>query len=168
MSSKNPVDSRVEMTQIVLPAHTNRFGTVFGGTVMSWIDICAAVSAMRHAGNLAVTASMDELHFLSGAKLGHVMTLKSQVNYAGSSSMEIGVRVESEDPVTGIKMHTATAYLTFVAVDESGARQQVPGIVPSGAVEQRRYDKASDRRKRRLSQKKEALQRSARAEEEPA
>ncbi len=117
MTAKHPLDSKVEMTQIVLPAHTNRFGTVFGGTVMSWIDICAAVSAMRHAANLAVTASMDELHFLSGAKLGQIMTLKSQVNYAGTSSMEIGVRVESEDPVSGVQKHTATAYLTFVAVD---------------------------------------------------
>jgi acyl-CoA hydrolase len=165
MTAKHPLDSKVEMTQIVLPAHTNRFGTVFGGTVMSWIDICAAVSAMRHAANLAVTASMDELHFLSGAKLGQIMTLKSQVNYAGTSSMEIGVRVESEDPVSGVQKHTATAYLTFVAVDEHGKRQAVPELIPTTDTERRRYEKAAERRKRRLDQKQEALQRSARSDQ---
>ena len=154
------------MTQIVLPAHTNRFGTVFGGTVMSWIDICAAVSAMRHASNLAVTASMDELHFLSGAKLGHVMTLKSQVNFAGTSSMEIGVRVESEDPVTGIRQHTASAYLTFVAVNNSGERQAVPGIQADSEEDKRRHEKARKRRERRVRKKQEALARSNRHENE--
>lgn len=152
------------MTQIVLPAHTNRFGTVFGGTVMSWIDVCAAVSAMRHARNLAVTASMDELHFLSGARLGHIMTLLSQVNFAGKSSMEIGVRVESEDPVTGLKQHTASAYLTFVAVNEAGERQEVPKLLIKSEDERRRHDKAEARRQSRLQKKKEALARSSRHE----
>ena len=158
MESKTPSDSKVEMTQIVLPAHTNRFGTVFGGTIMSWIDICAAVSAMRHAGNLAVTASMDELHFLSGAKLGHVVTLRSQVNFAGKTSMEIGVRVDSEDPVSGVKQHTASAYLTFVAVNEEGERQKVPALSPQSEVEEQRQERAAVRREQRLQRKDEMLQ----------
>ena len=158
MEMKTPSDSKVEMTQIVLPAHTNRFGTVFGGTIMSWIDVCAAVSAMRHAGNLAVTASMDELHFLSGAKLGHVVTLRSQVNFAGKTSMEIGVRVDSEDPVSGIKQHTASAYLTFVAVNEKGERQKVPPLQPESELEEQRQQRANERRTQRLNKKKDILQ----------
>ena len=161
MSSKTPSDSKVEMTQIVLPAHTNRFGTVFGGTIMSWIDICAAVSAMRHAGNLAVTASMDELHFLSGAQLGHVVTLRSQVNFAGKTSMEIGVRVDSEDPVSGVKQHTASAYLTFVAVNEKGERQEVPPLQPQTELEEQRLQRASERRAQRLNKKNDILEKRA-------
>lgn len=154
------------MTQIVLPAHTNRFGTVFGGTVMSWIDICAAVSAMRHASNLAVTASMDQVHFLSGARTGDVMILQSQVNYSGRTSMEVGVRVEHEDPVTGKREHTASAYLTFVAVNESGETQVVPRVAPETDAERRRYEKAEARRKARLTEKQEAMRR-ANHEPEP-
>ena len=141
------------MTQIVLPAHTNRFGTVFGGTVMSWIDICAAVAAMRHAGSLAVTASMDQVHFLSGARTGDIMTLRAQVNWAGRTSMEVGVRAEHEDPVSGEKKHTASAYLTFVAVDEQGTPRPVPKIAPQNNEETGRYDNAAQRRKARLAER---------------
>lgn len=161
MNAKRPSASRVETTQIVLPAHTNRFGTVFGGTVMSWIDVCAAVSAMRHAGRLAVTASMDQLNFLSGARTGDVMTLLSQVNYTGTTSMEVGVRVDSEDPVTGQRKHTASAYLTFVAVDEDGDPKPVPPIDPETEDERRRYVNAKARKKARLADRQAALQRKA-------
>lgn len=162
VEAKHPTDSRVEMTQIVLPAHTNRFGTVFGGTVMSWIDVCAAVSAMRHARNLAVTASMDQVHFLHGARTGDVMVLQSMVNYAGRTSMEVGVRVDCEDPTTGERTHTASAYLTFVAVDATGKPQAVPGIVPESDAETRRFDKAARRKAQRLEEKQEALRRGER------
>ena len=159
MTSKAPSDSRVEMTQIVLPAHTNRFGTVFGGTVMSWIDVCAAVSAMRHAGQLAVTASMDRVHFLSGARTGDIMVLQSQVNFTGRTSMEVGVRVEREDPITGSRQHTASAYLTFVAVDEQGVPQAVPEVEPRTEEERRRFEKGAARKQARLEEKKDALRR---------
>ena len=159
MTAKAPTDSRVEMTQIVLPAHTNRFGTVFGGTVMSWIDICAAVSAMRHAGQLAVTASMDRVHFLSGARTGDIMVLQSQVNFTGRTSMEVGVRVEREDPISGDREHTASAYLTFVAVDEQGVPQPVPTVEPVTDVQRRRYEKGAARKKARVAEKQDALRR---------
>ncbi len=161
MSGKTPRESRVEMTQIVLPTHTNRFGTVFGGQIASWIDICAAVAAMRHAGTLAVTASMDSLHFLHGARQGDVVTLKSQVNLVGRTSMEVGVRVESEDPVTGVRHHTATAYLTFVAVDETGCPQPVPPLVPETEEDRRRMEAARRRREARLAERERVRARAA-------
>ncbi len=161
MDAKKPSDSRVEMTQIVLPTHTNRFGTVFGGQVMAWMDIAAGVAAMRHAGQLAVTASMDQLHFLSGATTGEVVVLKAQVNYAGHTSMEIGVRVESEDPVTGVHKHTASAHLTFVAVNEAGEPQPVPPIAPETDDERRRYQSAERRRAERLAGRQAVLAREA-------
>lgn len=145
--------SRVEMTQIVLPAHTNKLGTVFGGTVMSWIDICAAVSAMRHAGRSAVTASVDQVHFLSGARTGDIMVLKSQVNWTGRTSMEIGVRVEQE-LLDGTRRHTTSAYLTFVAIDEHGHPREVPPLVPETEEEKRRFEDAVARREARLAMKK--------------
>ena len=159
MEAKSPSESRVEMTQIVLPAHTNRFGTVFGGTVMSWIDICAAVSAMRHGGRLAVTASMDRVNFLGGARNGEVMVLRSQVNWAGTTSMEVGVRVEREDTMTGRRELTARAYLTFVAVDEAGRPQPVPPIVARTDEDKRRHQEAAARRAARLAEREGASRR---------
>ncbi|RMG19413.1 MAG: acyl-CoA thioesterase [Deltaproteobacteria bacterium] len=147
------------MTQIVLPTHTNRFGTVFGGQIASWIDICAAVAAMRHSGTLAVTASMDSLHFLHGARQGDVVTLRSQVNLVGRTSMEVGVRVESEDPVTGARHHTASAYLTFVAVDAQGCPQPVPPLRLETDEDRRRHEKAQRRRAARLRERELLRQR---------
>jgi acyl-CoA hydrolase len=168
VTAKRPTDSKVEMTQIVLPAHTNRFGTVFGGTVMSWIDICAAVAAMRHAGNLAVTASMDQVHFLSGARTGDVMVLRAQVNWVGRTSMEVGVRADREDPVTGEHEHTASAYLTFVAVDGDGRPQPVPGLEPETETERARWTRAEERRARRLADRAKVQAREASKAEPPA
>ena len=104
---------------------------------------------------------MDELHFLSGAKLGHVVTLRSQVNFAGKTTMEIGVRVDSEDPVSGIKQHTASAYLTFVAVNEEGERQEVPPLQPQTELEEQRLQRASERRAQRLNKKNDILEKRA-------
>jgi len=162
MDAKTPADSRVEMTEIVLPTHTNYMGTVFGGQITAWIDIAGAVAAMRHSGGLAVTASMDQMHFLHGAHTGDVVVLRAQVNFAGTSSMEVGVRVECEEPLTGARHHTATAYLTFVAVDEQGSPRPVPPIYSVTQEDQRRFEKARVRREARLSARREALDREAR------
>lgn len=158
-----PSRSRVEMTEIVLPAHTNRFGTVFGGTIMSWIDIACAVSAQRHASSLVVTAAMDQLHFIHGARTGDVVTLRAQVNHAGRTSMEVGVRVECEDPVSGRTQHCATAYLIFVAVDEQGRPQGVPPLDPRTDQERRRFAAAEARREARRAERQRALERSERS-----
>lgn len=146
-----PAETRCEMTWIVLPQHANALGTAFGGAVMSWIDICAAVSAQRFTRTTVVTASMDQLSFRGPLPQGHIAVLQAMVNWAGRTSMEVGVRVEHEDPSTGQRLHTSTAYLTFVALDHDGKKIPVPTLVPTTPVEQRRWDDACRRRERRLN-----------------
>jgi acyl-CoA hydrolase len=141
------------MTQIILPSHANGLGTIFGGQVAAWIDICAGVAAMRHARNISVTASMDDLHFLAPAHVGEVLILHGRVNRAFGTSMEVGVRVESENPLTGQRRHTATAYLTFVSVDQEGNPVPVPPLLPETEEEQRRYQQAAVRRQWRLERR---------------
>ena len=150
MRSVSPAETRCEMTSIVMPGQTNALGTVFGGQIMSWIDVCAAVSAQRFARSNVVTASMDNLLFRAPIKHGHVVVLQSTVNWAGRTSMEIGVRVESEDPLTGARTHTSTCYLTFVALDKDGKPQAVPTLTPTSDAELRRHAQAELRRSARL------------------
>src|SRR6476659_6434670 len=116
MTGKSPSDSAVTMTEIVLPSDTNALGTIFGGKIMSWIDIAAAISAGRYARRVVVTASIDALHFVAPVKVGHVVHIRAQVNFTSRTSMEVGVRVDSENPLTGELTHTAKAYATFVAL----------------------------------------------------
>lgn len=143
--------SRVEMTQIVMPLHTNGAGGImFGGVVMQWIDVCAGVAAMRHAGGQVVTASIDRMDFLHPIRLGDVVILQAQVNYAAKTSMEVGCRVETEDPRTRKRRYTTKAYLTFVAVDEGGRPVPVPPVLPTTPEEERRYRDAAARRAERL------------------
>ncbi|MCM2276542.1 MAG: acyl-CoA thioesterase [Oligoflexia bacterium] len=138
------------MTEMVLPSDTNALGTIFGGKVMSWIDIAAAIAATRHARRVVVTASIDALHFLAPVKVGHVVHVRAMVNYAARTSMEVGVRVDSEHPLTGETTHTATAYTTFVALDEHGRPTPVPPIQPETEEEKRRYFEAIKRRESRM------------------
>lgn len=151
----HPADTRTEMTWIVMPGQANALGTVFGGQVMAWIDVCAAVSAQRFARCNVVTAAMDNLLFRAPIKHGQVVVLQSQVNWAGRTSMEAGVRVESEDPLTGVRVHTSTAYLTFVAVGEDGQTREVPTLVPVTADDRRRFAQGERRRARRLEAREE-------------
>ena len=150
-----PSETRCEMTWLVLPQHTNNVGGVFGGQVMAWIDVCAAISAQRFARKVVVTAAMDNLSFKASAKDGEVMVLQSQVNWAGRTSMEVGVRVESENPLTGKRVHTSTAYLTFVALDADGNPTPVPTLAPRTDTEHRRHRDAAVRRERRLRDREE-------------
>ncbi len=138
------------MTQLVLPSDTNALGTIFGGTVMSWIDIAAAIAAQRHARKVTVTASMDAMSFLAPVKLGHVVHVRAIVNYAGRTSMEVGVRVDSENPRTGETKHTSSAYLTFVALDDQGNPAPVPPVLPGTPEEKRRFEEAKKRREHRM------------------
>lgn len=155
----HPAETRTEMTWLVLPQHTNNVGGVFGGQVMAWIDVCAAVSAQRFARKVVVTAAMDNLSFKVAAKDGEVMVLQSQVNWSGRTSMEVGVRVESENPLTGKRVHTSTAYLTFVALGDDGRPTQVPTLVPVTDTEKRRHQDACVRRERRVKAREEDLER---------
>jgi len=140
MDAKPVRDSQVTMTELVLPSHTNSLGTIFGGVVMSWIDIAAAIAAGRHTRRAVVTASVDALNFVAPIKLSWVVNLKASVNYVARSSMEVGVRVEAENLLTGEKNHTVTAYLTFVALDAKGHPVEIPKVLPETADEKRRYE----------------------------
>jgi acyl-CoA hydrolase len=149
--------SRVEMTEIVLPGHTNALGTIFGGQLMAWIDIAGSIASARHAHSVCVTASIDALQFVAPIKLGHHVCIRACVNYTGRTSMEVGARLESEDPRTGQRTHVASAYLTFVKIDAEGKPQPVPQVIPETTDEKRRYHAAGLRRAARL-QLKAALQ----------
>lgn len=146
-----PSETRCEMTWIVMPSQANAIGTVFGGQVMAWIDVCAAVSAQRFARSNVVTASMDNLLFRAPIKHGQVVVLQSKVNWAGRTSMEVGARVDAEDPLTGLRTHTSTCYLTFVALDAAGQTTPVPILTPETDDERRRFAAAEVRRQRRLA-----------------
>ena len=157
--SVSPIVSRVEMTQLVLPSHTNNHGTCFGGQIAAWVDICASVSAQRFCRRGVVTASMDQLHFLRPVRHGMVVVLHSQVNQAWNSSMEVGVRVEAEDPIAGTTVHCCSAYLTFVALDAHGTPCPIPELNPEGdACFVRRSREAQMRRDNRLRMRELRIQ----------
>jgi len=153
METKAIKDTQVIMHELVLPNDTNLLGNVLGGRVMHLMDMCAAMSAYKHARTAVVTASVDQLDFLAPVKMGDIMILKSSVNYTGKSSMEVGVRIESENPKTGSIYHTSSAYLTFVSLNDNGKPQGVPMVTPETDVEKQRFEKGRARheeRKRRL------------------
>ena len=150
---KHPKSSQVIMTEIVLPQHTNSLGTVFGGVVLSWIDISAAVCAGRHAESVVVTASIDAMHFLAPVKLGWVVNIRSSVNYAGKTSCEVGVKLTAENPLTQSFYHTASAYLTMVSLGNDGRPAAMPAIEAETIEEKRRYSEAIERRNIRLQQR---------------
>ncbi len=144
--------STVETTHIVLPSNTNALGTIFGGTVMQWIDEVAAVAAMRHAAGTVVTAAVDALQFLEPIHLGELVVLRAQVNAAFRSSMEVGVRVEVEDPRSGVRRKTTKAYLTFVALERpGGGPREVPPLLLLTDEDRRRDAAARARRAARLA-----------------
>ncbi|MDR3606553.1 MAG: acyl-CoA thioesterase [Oligoflexia bacterium] len=150
LSPKRPCDSAVTMTEMVLPSDTNALGTIFGGRIMAWIDIAAAMAAGKHSRRVVVTASLDALHFKAPVKLGHYVHIQAMVNYVSRTSMDIGVRIESENPFTGERVHTATAYTTFVALDDNGRPTPAPPIMPETPDEIRRYEAAQKRRESRV------------------
>ncbi|MEO5931786.1 MAG: acyl-CoA thioesterase [Candidatus Kapaibacterium sp.] len=154
--------SQVEMTELVLPNDTNQLGNLLGGRLMHWIDIAAALAAMRHSGRVCVTASVDGMSFLSAVKLGQVVTLKASVNRVFRTSMEVGVHVEMENPRTGTHVHANTAYLTFVGLSDEGTPVPAPQVIPESADEIRRFAAAELRRAARLESRKriEELERS--------
>ncbi len=150
LPAKSVAESQIIMTEMVLPSDTNALGTIFGGKVVSLIDIAAAMAAGKHARSVVVTASIDALHFVAPVKLGEYVHIKASVNYAGRTSMEVGVRVDKENPLTGEMKHTATAYLTFVALDSDGKPKPVPPVAPATDRERRRYEAAKIRRLARI------------------
>jgi acyl-CoA hydrolase len=150
MEAKPVSQSVVTMTELVLPSHTNSLKSIFGGVIMSWIDIAAAICAQRHSQRPVVTASIDALNFIAPVYVGWVMNLKASVNFVARTSMEIGVRADAENPIEGKKFHVASAYLTFVALDQYGKPMPAPQVIAESADEKRRFQDAMKRREARL------------------
>ena len=149
MSKKTVSNSQVIMHELVLPNETNVHGNIFGGKAMYYMDMCAAMSAYKHARTPVVTASVDRLDFLAPAKMGDIIIFKSSVNYTSRSSMEVGVKIESENPKTGVSHHTASAYLTFVSLDDRGKPQKVFPVIPETDEEKKRYEEGEVRNRER-------------------
>lgn len=154
-TSKTPSDSAVEMREMVMPHHTNPQNTVFGGTVMSWMDIAAAMVAARHANRPVVTVHISDIDFIAPVKMGHHVHIQASLNYVGTSSMIVGVKVTSENPMTGERRKTTKAYLTFVALDDLGKPTSVPELKVESPDEVRRFENAKQRAlaKKKLQQK---------------
>ncbi|HEY5595319.1 MAG TPA: acyl-CoA thioesterase [Nitrospiria bacterium] len=151
-------ESAADAVQVVLPNDTNPLGNVLGGRVMHWIDMIAAVVAYRHSKRPVVTALMERLEFHSPIRLGQIAILKAAMNYVGRTSMEVGVEVYAEDPMSGKRHHTSSAILTYVALDDSGKPTPVPPLLAEKAEEKRRYQEGEKRyqeRKQRRSASKQ-------------
>jgi acyl-CoA hydrolase len=155
MHGKAPSVSRVEMVQQVLPGDTNPHGTVFGGKVMEWIDLAGAVAAMRHCQKPVVTASVDQIDFLAPARNGEIVVLKACVGYTGRTSIEVDVGCWAENPLTGKRVKTSDARVTYVAVDAKGRPVEVPQLLPESGEEEQRFEQGKERHRRhRMAQEK--------------
>ena len=152
---KTPRDSAVEARYILMPQHANDLGIAFGGTIISWIDMVAAMVAQRHCGRKVVTVSVDRISFLAPCRVGDHVLLRASANYVGHTSMEVGVQVTRENPLTGDRIRATTAYLTFVALDEQHHPTAAPDLVVETPDERRRHANAQIR----VSARKELLQR---------
>jgi acyl-CoA hydrolase len=137
----------------MMPQHANNLGHVFGGVILSMMDKAAAVAAIRHARATCVTASIDRVDFRQPIHVGDLVVMKASVNYTGRTSMEVGVRVEAEDVISGQRRHTNSCYLTFVAIDRNGRPIEVPKVLPESPDEQRRHLAAQERRRRRIEER---------------
>ncbi len=132
-----------------MPTDANVLGNVFGGAIMRYMDEIAAIVAWRHAGTNVVTASVDRMNFYAPVYVGNLLILKATVNYVGTTSMEIGVRIEAQDPTTRKGTHTSSCYLTYVALDENGKPTPIPGLLVKTPDEKRRFKQALTRRRLR-------------------
>ncbi|HVL91001.1 MAG TPA: DUF5317 family protein [Actinomycetota bacterium] len=157
--SRHPSESRVSLSQAMSITDANLAGNVHGGVIMKLVDTAAGLSAIKHAHGRVVTVSMDEMSFIEPVFLTDVVTLTAQVNDVGRTSMEVGVRVEAENTVTGERRHVSSAYLVFVALDEEGKPRPVPRLDPETDEERRRQDEAKIRRRHRIASKEAVLAR---------
>lgn len=155
VEAKKVSESALISTRWMFPSDANPAGNVFGGSIVRYVDEVAAAVAMRHARKNVVIASMDRMDFHTPVKIGDLIILKASVNYVGRTSMEIGVRVEAENPMTGEVRHAASAYATMVALDESGKPTEVPRLIPETEDEKRRYREGEARRQARLKAKQQ-------------
>jgi acyl-CoA hydrolase len=151
---KSQSDSRTQMTEYVLPQHANALGSVFGGQIMAWIDLCAAICAQRHSGKMAVTAFIDDMKFEQPVRVGEVVRLEATVTATFRTSMEIEVVVEGEDATTGLRWPCVAARLTFVAIDQDRKPTAIPPLALDSDDVQASQSAGEARREARLSRTK--------------
>lgn len=150
LKGKPPSESRVEMVEVVLPNDANPLGNILGGKVMHLIDMAGAIAAHRHSRSVVVTAAIDQLEFLYPIKVGELVISRSQVTAAFNTSMEVEVKVYSENVITGLRRATSTAFLTFVALGDNGRPRPVPPLLPETEEEKVKMEQAHERRQMRL------------------
>jgi acyl-CoA hydrolase len=155
-AAKSPRESEVVMTQLILPSDANNLNSAFGGKVMEWIDICGAIAAQRHCRQVVVTASLDDVHFHSPIRVGWIAQLRARVLAVFRTSMEVGVTVHAENPLTGERSLTTSALMTFVALNQDGGRVQVPPLKLETEEERVAARAAEERRSQRMARRKEA------------
>jgi acyl-CoA hydrolase len=146
-------DSRTTMTEIVLPTHANALGNVFGGQILSWMDICAAICAQRHAGVVGVTAGVDDLSFEKPIKVGQIARLDARVTTTFNTSFEVKVMVHGEDPLAGESWVCVEAFLTFVGIDEQGRTVKAPPLLCETPEDEALKRDATERRRQRLERR---------------
>ena len=151
LEPRRVASSQVTLVQLMEITDANIAGIVHGGVIMKLVDTAAGLAALKHAGGMCVTVSMDEMSFLAPSHVGDTVTVKASVNDVGTTSLEIGVRVESEELVTGTSTHCSSAYLVFVALDDEGKPRPVPPLVAETEEEQRRQREAKIRRETRIA-----------------
>ncbi|MBI5301129.1 MAG: acyl-CoA thioesterase [Chloroflexi bacterium] len=154
LPAKCASESQVVLNQQMMPSDANPLGNVHGGYVMKLVDEAGALAAMRHARRPVVTIAIDSMTFLSPVKVGHLLTLHASVNWVGRSSIETGVRVEAENPITGEIVHTNSAYAVFVALDDESKPTSVPPLILETDDDRRRWTEAEARQELRLARAK--------------
>jgi acyl-CoA hydrolase len=161
MDAKAAADSRAEISHLMGVTDANNHGNIFGGTIMKFADQAAAIAAIKHSRQRVVTVGMDRMDFLVPIYVGELVTFRATVNAAWRTSMEVGVRVEAENALTGSRRHTNTAYLTLVALDDGGGPAPIPPLLAVTPTETRRMREAELRRANRLAEREEIIARRA-------
>ncbi len=154
MEARPVRESYSEYSELALPNDANGLGNLLGGKVMHLVDLAGAMAAMRHCRHVVVTASVDHMNFLHPVRIGQWVRLRSAVNRVFRTSMEVGVKVFVEDLIRAEMRHTSSAYLTFVAIDETGKGIEIPHVIPETEEEKRRFEEAGQRREYRLALRK--------------
>ncbi|MEZ4221609.1 MAG: acyl-CoA thioesterase [Polyangiaceae bacterium] len=152
-AGKTPSQSRVELHQLMLPEHANAYGNIHGGEIMKMVDEAGGIAAMRHAQRPCVTVAMDSMTFMSKVRIGDVLGCVASVNLVGRSSLEVGVKVTAENPISGEVTHTNSAYLVYVAIDDDGNPTSIPPLILQTDEEHRRHREALARQQHRLAQR---------------
>ncbi len=153
--------SRINLSQLMQPEHANMHGYVHGGWIMKLADEAGALAAMRHAQQRVVTVAIDQMMFHEPIRIGDLVTLEAEVTFAGRTSMETRVSVLAENPVTGERVHTNTAYLVYVALDDHGKPVPVPKLIPETDLERKRVNEARERQTYRLELRKREYERTS-------